>query len=304
LRPRLLREHLSALSVDGQRVPQGLHKWHCRTRSIKLTNTHGFRTFSAALVAAVLATAALLLSSGVGGANGHGGGMNMDGGSMQMGGGDMMGQMNSALSDLEQLEGKKFEIAYVNQIIAHHKAALEMAHSVVDRAPNPEVRDAAAKIIDDQQKEIDELTTFLQQEYGQKPDPDERMSNMPGMMRQMDNADPATAGKMFLLMMREHHEIAMQMGQIAQDKAKSQPILDQATTMIETQSAEQEEFAGYLQQFYGIDAPKPTGDMMRAMQLAMDGGTQMPDTGGLPLVPIGAAALAAGAYALRRLALG
>src|SRR5215217_1179766 len=28
----MFREHLSPLSVDGQRVPQGLHKWHCRTK--------------------------------------------------------------------------------------------------------------------------------------------------------------------------------------------------------------------------------------------------------------------------------
>lgn len=254
----------------------------------------------------LVALAALtLLAPGVAGAKSHDGGMNM-------GGGDMMQQMNGALSDLERLEGEKFEVAYVNQIVAHHTAALEMAQSVVDRAPNQEVRDAAAKIIEDQKKEIDELTTFLQEEYGQKPNPDERMSNTPGMMSQMDNADPATAEKMFLLGMREHHEIAIQMGEIALNKAQSQPILDQARTMIETQGAEQEEFAGYLQEFYGMEAPQPTGDMMQAMQLAMDGdaqgATQMPDTGGLPLggaLVVGSIlALVAAGLALRRLALG
>lgn len=250
-----------------------------------------------------------LLVPAVAAADSHGGNkmQGMNGGNMQgMSGGDMMQQMNGAMSDLENLEGKEFEIAYVNQIVAHHTAALEMAQSVVDRAPNEEVRAAAAKIIEDQKKEINDLTTFLQQKYGQQPNPDERMSNSPGMMQQMDNADPATAEKMFLLGMREHHEIAIGMGEIALQKAQSQEILSQAETMISTQQAEQEQFAGYLKEFYGIDAPAPTGDMMRAMQLAMDAGIQMPETGGPSLPAITAlgaallAALAAGAYAVRR----
>lgn len=249
----------------------------------------------------VASLALTLLAPGVAAAGSHSdNSMKMSGNTNgNMGGMNMMQQMNGAMSDLENLKGKEFEIAYVNQIVAHHTAALEMARSVVDRAPNQEVRDAAAKIIEDQKKEINDLTTFLQQKYGQQPKPDERMSNPPGMMQQMNSADPATAEKMFLLGMREHHEIAIKMGQIALNKARSQPILDQARTMIKSQSAEQKQFAGYLQQFYGIDAPKPTGDMMQAMQLAMDGGaqgaTQMPNTGGPAVFSRGSLAMLAGA---------
>jgi LPXTG-motif cell wall-anchored protein len=129
--------------------------------------------------------------------------------------------------------------------------------------------------------------------------PDERMAMDPSMMEQMNNADPATAEKMFLLGMREHHEVAIEMGNIALEKARSEEILSQAETMVRTQQAEQEEFAGYLQDFYGIEAPEPTGDMERAMQLAMD----MPETGGLSLVSVVVAAgalLAVAGLVLRR----
>lgn len=245
-----------------------------------------------------------LLAPGVAAADSHS--MQMDDDSMQMGGGDMMRMMDDALADLERLAGEEFEIEYVNQIIPHHQGALEMAQAVVDRAPNQEVRDAAARIIEDQQREIDELTTFLREKYGRAVQPDQRMAMPASMVEQMNNADPATAEKMFLLGMREHHEIAIRMGEIALRKAQSQEILSQAENMVGSQRAEQEEFAGYLRDFYGIEAPEPTGDMEAAMQLAMDSGMQMPETGGpsLPGVAVLMAAvlatLAAGAYVARK----
>jgi hypothetical protein len=100
---------------------------------------------------------------------------------------------------------------------------------------------------------------------------------------------------MFLLGMREHHEVAIEMGNIALEKARSEEILSQAETMVRTQQAEQEEFAGYLQDFYGIEAPEATGDMERAMQLAMTAGSSspLPETGGA--WPPGSSAVLAGA---------
>ena len=239
-----------------------------------------------------------LLIPGVAAANSDS--MQMDGGSMQM--------MDDALADLEAApEGKEFEIMYVNQIIPHHQGALEMAQAVVDRAPNQEVRDAAARIIEDQQREIEDLTTFLNDTYGQEVKPDERMAMDSSMMEQMASADPAMAEKMFLLGMREHHETAIEMGEIALEKAESEEILSQAENMVSSQRAEQDEFAGYLREFYGIEAPEPTGNMQKAMQVAMEGsGMRMPETGGLSLptvaalVAIALATLIAGAYALRR----
>lgn len=258
------------------------------------------------ILAAVLALS--MLAPGIAAASSHeGGSMQMDG-SMKMSGDQMMQGMNSALSDLESLDGEEFEVAYVNQIIPHHQGALEMARAVVDSAPNPEVREAAARVIEDQEKEIGELTTFLKDTYGQDVKPDERMAMDPAMIDQIRNADPAMAEKMFLLSMREHHESAIQMGEIVLQKAKSQEILNQARKMVDSQRAEQEEFAGYLQEFYGIEAPAPTGDMMQAMQTATgDSSVQMPQTGGLSpvgvLAAVGAlmvATAAAGAYAVRR----
>lgn len=272
--------------------------WVTRDRRSKLKVFRSGRLTVALLAFTLLAPGAALADS-------HS--MQMDGDTSGMGSGDMMQMMDGALSDLENLEGEEFEIEYVNQIIPHHQGALEMAEAVVDRAPNQEVRDAAARIIEDQQREIEELTRFLEEEYGRQVQPDERMAMDASMMEQMANADPAMAEQMFLLGMREHHQTAVEMGEIALEKAQSEVILTQAENMISSQRAEQEEFAGYLSELHGIQAPAPTGDMMAAMQLAMEGsGTPLPETGGpsLPgvaaLAAVALAALVAGTYALRR----
>lgn len=258
---------------------------------------------SGKLIVALLAFS--LLAPGAAIADSHS--MQMDGDMNGMGNGDMMQMMDEALADLEAREGEEFEVAYVNQIIPHHEGALEMAEAVVDRAPNQEVRDAAARIIEDQQREIEELTTFLRDTYGQEVEPDERMAMDPSMMEEIASADPARAEQMFLLGMREHHQTAIEMGEIALEKAQSEEILTQAENMVSSQRAEQEEFAGYLSEFHGIQAPEPTGDMEAAMQLAMEGsGMPLPETGGpslpivMALVAVALAALAAGMYALRR----
>ena len=67
-------------------------------------------------------------------------------------------KMKAAMDELGQKTGQDFEIAYINSIIPHHQGAIMMAQAVQKDAPHQEVRDSAAKIIADQQKEIDELT--------------------------------------------------------------------------------------------------------------------------------------------------
>jgi hypothetical protein len=95
------------------------------------------------------------------------------------------------------------------------------------------------------------------------------------------------------------------------------PFLAQfATGVISAQSAEQTQFAVHLEQFYGIEAPVPTGNIEAAAELATGplpttGGATtapLPDTGGSEIAPQSAATLAglallatgAGGYAILR----
>lgn len=223
-----------------------------------------------------LALALALLAPGVARAQGEHEGHAAESGDEQMSESAMA--MMESIEELRELSGRELEVGYVNRIIPHHEGALEMAEMVVDAAPHREVREAAARIIEDQKREIEQLTTFQREELGAELDRDERQAMDHGMMMPM-HEDPGSesAEKLFLLMMREHHQTAVEMGEIVLERAESEALLDQARGMVESQRAEQEQFAEWLKEWYDVEAPEPTGDMMAAAELAV--GADMPEAG-------------------------
>lgn len=220
------------------------------------------------------------------------------------------------VEDLAQLEGAEFEIGYINRTIPHHQGAIQMASIIAEKAPHAEVRQAAEMIIQAQTTEIAELERYLQEEYGQQPDPDPRVMLPPTLVQQIQTASPEQAEKIFLLAIREHHQVLNIMSGQALTKDASPFLTQIATGIIATQSQEQTQFAVHLEQFYGIEAPVPTGNIEAAAELATGplpttGGTPLPDTGGpeigpqssaVPVIAAGLALLATGVggYALLR----
>jgi uncharacterized protein (DUF305 family) len=186
-------------------------------------------------------------------------------------------QMRASMAELAQQSGQDFEVAYINRIIPHHQAAIAMAQMVLHSAPHQDVRMAAAQIIQDQQHEINELTQWLTTWYGQSATPDPRMLMSQAMMNAMMHADPTLREQLFLAMMREHHQSAIEMGQLALQEAIHAELRSQAQQMITSQQQEQAQFGAWLQAWDGITAPLPTGDMQHGMNLGM--GMQLPDTG-------------------------
>jgi LPXTG-motif cell wall-anchored protein len=177
-------------------------------------------------------------------------------------------KMKAAMDELAQKSGQVFEIAYINGIVQHHMDALEMAQAVQGDAPHQEVRDAAKSMIDEQRKEIDDLTKWMSDWYGQQINPDPRMKMSPSMMDMFKQA--TMREKHFLAMMREHHETAIQIGQLVIQKAIHQELKDQAQMMVTSQREEQAMFGGWLQGLYSINPPVPTGDMQHGMDAVMN----------------------------------
>jgi LPXTG-motif cell wall-anchored protein len=178
-------------------------------------------------------------------------------------------KMKAAMDELAQKTGQEFEIAYINSIIPHHQGAIMMAQAVQNDAPHQEVRASAAKIIGDQQKEIDELINYLRDWYGQDVQPDPRMQMSPDMMNMLMQVDPTMREKLFLTMMREHHQSAIDIGAMVLQKATHQELKDQAQQMVTSQKQEQAMFGGWLQGLYTITPPTPTGDMQDGMDAVM-----------------------------------
>lgn len=61
----------------------------------------------------------------------------------------------------------QFDLRFINAMIPHHEAAVEMAQQALEKSDRPEIRELAQNIIDSQQQEIDQMTQWKQDWYGQ-----------------------------------------------------------------------------------------------------------------------------------------
>ena len=113
------------------------------------------------------------------------------------------------------------DITFAQGMIPHHQGALEMAKLVQGRTSNAKVLDLASRIEKAQEPEIKTMTDWLKS-WGAEvpgtgmPGMDHGSTPMPGMMSQADadmlkQAKDAAFDKMFLEMMIEHHQGAIDM---------------------------------------------------------------------------------------------
>lgn len=62
-----------------------------------------------------------------------------------------------------------FDKAFIDAMIPHHQSAIEAARAAETRAERAEIRDLARAIIDDQQREIEQMQQWRQAWYGAVP---------------------------------------------------------------------------------------------------------------------------------------
>lgn len=137
--------------------------------------------------------------------------------------GDMPGMSSSSSSSASSSEGASdfndADVSFATEMISHHRQAVEMAKLAETRAESPEVKDLATQIMNAQGPEIEKMSGWLTA-WG-KPVPEEMKgmdmsASMPGMMSADDmdklmNASGAEFDHMFLTMMIQHHQGAIEM---------------------------------------------------------------------------------------------
>ena len=114
------------------------------------------------------------------------------------------------------------DVAFAQSMIPHHEQAIEMAELAADRAESAEVKQLAAGIKAAQGPEIEQMNAWLDQ-WGQDATPSGGMDHgdmghgdTGGMMTEddmtmLENAGGTEFDRMFLEMMVEHHEGAIDM---------------------------------------------------------------------------------------------
>ncbi|MBC7307258.1 MAG: DUF305 domain-containing protein [Dietzia sp.] len=146
------------------------------------------------------------------------------------------------------------DVDFAQGMIPHHQQAVQMAEMAATRASSAEVKDLASRIQQAQDPEIQTMSGWLEA-WGEDvpsgmPDMDHGGhsggTDMPGMMgtEDMDELMGASGGgfdTMFLTMMVEHHEGAVEMAQTEKDKGRYGPAKKLADDIITAQQAEIEE---------------------------------------------------------------
>lgn len=153
------------------------------------------------------------------------------------------------------------DVAFAQQMIPHHQQAIEMAEMAQDRAENTQVKELAADIERAQGPEIEMMSGWLR-EWGEEVPETGQMDGMDhgdtsteqslhGMMSEddMDELHQSSGiafDEMFLTMMIEHHDGAIEMAQTEQEDGKSSDAVELATKIESDQKAEIETMQALL----------------------------------------------------------
>jgi len=141
-----------------------------------------------------------------------------------------------------------FDLAFIDAMVPHHRSAIAMAKAAQKAGlSQPELVKIAGDIVSSQQTEIDEMLDWREQWYGSRAvEPmnadtlgmsDEEMGmmghDMEGDIAHADDVDAAFADAMI-----PHHEGAIAMANVADDRAQHQEIKELAAAIISAQERE------------------------------------------------------------------
>jgi uncharacterized protein (DUF305 family) len=173
----------------------------------------------------------------------------------QMNMGSMGGMGDSSTRALAKLNGKTYDIAWMSQMIEHHRGAVQMSQMCLKSCVDKEVKTAAQKIINAQDKEIKLMNTWLQTWYNTKADPKQMALMKADMKPMMDTSRTGMtpmsgmtmqADRSFLEGMIPHHEHAVAMGKDAAKRALRPELKKFGQNVVNDQSKEIKQFQGWL----------------------------------------------------------
>jgi uncharacterized protein (DUF305 family) len=173
----------------------------------------------------------------------------MTSGASQMNHNAMMNQnapMNHDHSKMQTSGDAKnapYDLQFLDTMIEHHQAAVDMAKMVGGKTENAELEKFAEQIIVDQNKEINQMKQWREKWFTGKPSA--MNMEMPGMKESMDMdmgklaiAQGEDFDAAFVEMMIPHHQGAVTMSQEALQKAEHGEIKTLAEQIIRAQQNE------------------------------------------------------------------
>ncbi|MFJ8961865.1 DUF305 domain-containing protein [Lentzea sp. NPDC102401] len=177
-------------------------------------------------------------------------------------GGDSAGTQHSSTTAPPSAAGQQAghnqqDVKFAQDMIAHHQQALDMAAMIPAKSTNPKVTDLGKRIAAAQDPEIRTMTEWLAK-WGATPatsmpgmDHGSGHGSMPGMMtaEEMAKLNGATGTEFertWLDMMIKHHQGAVEMAEVQQEKGSDAGAKQLAQDVIAAQQAEITEMQNLL----------------------------------------------------------
>ena len=170
---------------------------------------------------------------------------------------------DSAAPEPSKTEHNSADVSFATDMLPHHAQALSMVDLTLERKLDPEVADLAEQIRNTQVPETETMVDWLN-EWGE-PVPEtsrdhvnadshggpETDSDMPGMMsgeemQALEDAPAAEFEQLFLEMMIEHHEGAIEMAKTELDEGRYIPARELAKGIVSGQQDEIETMESLL----------------------------------------------------------
>jgi uncharacterized protein (DUF305 family) len=172
----------------------------------------------------------------------------------QMGHGSMGMGSDGMARQMVMQNGKYSDKAFINAMVPHHQGAIEMARVALENAEHEEIQEVSRNIVSTQQSEIEELKSIKQEEFGTSNVPMEMsMEQMRGMGMMMDPqslAEENPFDEAFIDAMIPHHQSAIEMAEVANEKSKNPRIKELAQNITSAQKREIEQMRGWRREWY------------------------------------------------------
>ncbi|MFC6084095.1 DUF305 domain-containing protein [Sphaerisporangium aureirubrum] len=135
------------------------------------------------------------------------------------------------------------DIRFIQDMIVHHRQALDMSAAAPTRASSDAVKRLAARIADVQGPEINAMIRWLRQQEQRVPDHHAAHDGMPGMatpeqMAQLRAATGADFDRLYVKLMTAHHMGAITMAAGELEKGSHTIAMELASDISVTQAAE------------------------------------------------------------------
>ena len=167
---------------------------------------------------------------------------------------DPSGKVDPMNAALQPLKGAEFEQSFLQQMIQHHRSAIDMAKMVKDHTKRAELQQLADKIKTSQQQEIDKMTGWLKDWFQASPKPvanETADKEMKAHMPMLSGKHDADFDKAFLQMMPEHHHMAVEMAEQVAKKGTHAELKELAAKMAKDQSAEIKQMKDWASSWFG-----------------------------------------------------